>query len=233
MTDYKWIRNSEEKICLADENFKIFNWKETGKLNSLVIQTLESSGIEVGIKKDNIFSLRPKEVKEIEITAPLYSCARELISDYYTAKTVSPEQYAWVIQTYEEVKEKVKKEQEKLFEEMYKYASYDKGITAAITFRDNEESGNVAKFDDDIFLEEYIPKWKYVIIAKSYSSKSHKKIYVFMRKVNAGNQRILIRVPNKLVGLVYGRKKYNTRAIKAITNASKVEVEKVDSKIKV
>lgn len=229
MSNYKWVKMDEEYVELRKEDFELISFFKVNlnSMNSLLLDKLFENGVDTYIEGDGVsetqrYVLDVIDRKVVTITAPLYEFKLstgtfELLEESYTDTAISPTQYEWVKETYLRCVEEVINEQAKIFEEEFMEKSLD-GISSVVTISSNPDR------EPNYFYEQYIPEEYIKVCEKNCPFTRVKHDVVFIKKMDANEQVITIKVPDLYKGLVIGKSGENIKKIAKQINAKRINV---------
>lgn len=228
MSNYKWVKMSDNYVELRKEDFSSLPSFEVKKIDPILMKRLKENGIDSEIEGDGFlelcrYVLNATGRKTITITAPLYEYSLDigkyvLLSETYTEDdTIDPDEYEWVKETYFRCVEEVAAEQAKIFEEEFIANSLD-GISSFVTISSDPY------LEPNCFYEEYIPEGYIKVCERNCPFTRVKHEVVFIKKMDAKGQAVTIKVPDLYKGLVIGKGGENIKRIAKIINAKKINV---------
>lgn len=227
MSNYKWVKMSDNYVELRKEDFSSLPSFEVKKIDPILMKKLEENGIDSWMDGDGFlesfrYVLNATDKKTFSITAPLYEYILDtnqyvLLSETYTGDAIDPNEYEWVKETYLRCVEEVVAEQAKIFEEEFIDNSLD-GISSFVTISSDPY------LEPNCFYERYIPEGYIKVCEKNCPFIRVKHEVVFIKKMDAKGQAITIKVPDLYKGLVIGKGGENIKRIAKIINAKKINV---------
>lgn len=228
MSNYKWVKMSENYVQLRQEDFSSIPIFEVNDIDSLLLERLEANGVDNSLDCDGFlqsysYILSAVDRKSVTITAPLYEYDAEaeqfiLLSETYTAEAPDPAEYDWVKLTYERCAKEVASEQAKIFEEQFMAKSLDGGKSSIVII-----SSDFYRHPNHI-QEEYVPESyiKVCEIKNQFSDTLHET--VFIKKIDAKRQVVPIKIPDLYKGLVIGKGGENIKRVANLINARIIKV---------
>lgn len=226
MSNYKWIKHSEEenqKMFLVSKDFKKFSFPAFWEIDDVLKEKLHEHGIDTFLEytKDwrPYFRLIPLNKRYSQITAPVYKKEDNSyiqISDSYTATIIDPKQYEWVRQEAKKCQYEVKEEQAKKFVKLFNQNTLD-GLTACITINSNYIS-------NDFYSDKYVPKDYIEICYRSYRDSKNLRKVIFIKKVDLHGANVQIRIPENYKMLAVGRSAKNIKRVERLINAGQIFV---------
>lgn len=228
MSNYKWVKMSDNYVELRKEDFSSVPSFEVNEINPILMKKLRENGIDSWIE-DDVFSedcryvLTAVDSKVVTITAPLYEFDLDtgsfiLIAESYSEVTNDPAEYEWVKETYLRCIEEVVSEQAKIFEEQFKEKSLDDGISSFMTISSDSYQ------EPNYFYEQYIPEGYIKVCARNCPFTRVKHEVVFIKKMDAKGQPVTIKVHDLYKGLVIGQDGENIKRIAKMINAKRINV---------
>lgn len=228
MSNYKWVKMSDEYVQLRKEDFSQIPSFEVNYIDTILMKKFKDNGIDSSVKREDFledcsYVLSAVDQKVIMITAPLYELNLDtdsyvLIAESYTDEAIDPAEYEWVKETYSRCVEEVASEQAEVFEKLFMEKTHD-GISSIVTI-----SSNPYEEPNYYFYEQYIPKGYIKVCEMNYPFTCLKHDVVFIKKMNAKGQAITIKVPDLYKGLVIGKGGENIKKIASQINAKRINV---------
>lgn len=227
MSNYKWVKMSDEYVQLRKEDFSQIPSFEVNNIDTILMKKFEDNGIDSSVKREDFledcsYVLSAVDQKVIMITAPLYELNLDtdsyvLIAESYTDEAIDPAEYELVKKTYSRCVEEVASEQAEVFEKLFMEKTLD-GISSIVTISSNPYE------EPNYFYEQYIPKGYIKACEKNYPFTCLKHDVVFIKKMDAKGQAITIKVPDFYKGLVIGKGGENIKKIANQINAKRINV---------
>lgn len=227
MSNYKWVKMSDNYTELRKEDFSSVHGFEVNEINPLIMKKLEENGIDYELEGDSFlepcrYVLTTFDTKIVEITAPLYEFDLKigdyvLISESYTDEENNPNEYELVKSIYFRCCQEVADEQAKVFEDLFNERTLD-GISSVVTISSNPDR------QPNYFYEQYIPTEYIKVCEKNIPFTRDKHDVVFIKKMDAKGQVVTIKIDDFYKGLVIGKGGENIKRISRMINARKIKV---------
>ena len=228
MSNYKWVKMSDNYVELRKEDFSSVPSFEVNEIDPILMKKLEENEIDHWLEGDGFleacqYVLSAIDRKFVTIIAPLYeydlnSGEFVLLSETYTDETVDPAEYEQVKETYYRCIEEVANEQAKIFEEQFIEKTLDDGISSFVTISSDPYD------EPNYFYEQYIPEGYIKVCERNCPFTRTRHEVVFIKKMDANGQVITIKVHDLYKGLVIGKGGENIKRISKLINAKRINV---------
>ena len=228
MSNYKWVKMSDEYVELRKKDFSSVPVFEVKEIDPILREKLEENGIDHWIEGDGflevcIYVLSAIDRKFVKITAPLYEFdldtgSFKLLAESYTNEAVDPAEYEWVKETYQRCSKEVASEQSKLFEKLFNEKSLDDGKSSVVTISSDPYQ------EPNYFYEQYIPEGYIKVCERNCPFTRVKHDFVFIKKMDAKGQIVTIKLHDLYKGLAIGKGGKNIKKIVKMINAKKINV---------
>lgn len=227
MSNYKWVKMSDDYVELRKEDFSVIPRFLVNDIDPILMKKLESNGINYELEGDRLFEecryvLSNIDNKFVSITAPLYEFSLDLgqyilLSETYTEDVIVPNEYELIKETYLRCVEEVYKEQSNIFDKLFMERSID-GITSVVIISSDPD------LEPNYFYEQYIPEG-YIKICQSVHPFTHTKHdVVFIKDMDAQGHSVTMKINGFYKGLVIGKGGKNIKRIAKMINAKKINV---------
>lgn len=227
MSNYKWVKMSDNYIELRKEDFSSIPSFEVNEIDPILMKKLDENAIYYLVEGDGFleacrYVLGIVDRKLVTITAPLYEFDLDigtfkLLAESYTDEAIDPAEYEQVKETYYRCIEEVANEQAKIFEEQFMEKSLD-GISSFVTISSDPS------IEPNYFYEQYIPKGYIKVCERNCPFTRVKHDVVFIKKIDAKGWDVTIKLHDLYKGLAIGKCGENIKKIAKMINARRINV---------
>lgn len=229
MSNYKWVKMSDNYAELRQEDFSSVPRLEVNDLDPFLMKKLEDNGINYWLDGDSIlgtqrYVLERVDKKFVTITAPLYEFNLDtgdfkVLEETYTDEVIDPAGCEQVKETYYRCVKEVTSEQAKIFEEMFARNSLDNGLSSLM---------DIASYhfqSTRYFYSQYIPEGYIKVCEKKWLGNSDSMhTVIFIKKMDAKGQDVTIKIIDPFKGLTIGKGGENIKRVAKMINARRINV---------
>lgn len=231
MSNYKWVKMSDNYAELRQEDFSSVPRLEVKDLDPFLMEKLEDNGVDYWLDGDGflepcryVLEKVDDDKKFVSITAPLYEFDLDtgdfkLLEETYTDEVIDPAEYEQVKETYYRCVKEVTSEQAKIFEEVFARNSRDNGLSSLM---------DIASYhfhSTRYFYSQYIPEGYIKVCEKKWPGNSDSiHTVIFIKKMDAKGQDVTIKLIDSYKGLAIGKGGENIKRIAKMINAKRINV---------